>query len=89
MSGVTFLTALLPTVGAAIRAIQAQGDFKTVAEQSDHTAELLKALDAALEKEPLLLSRLADRLERLSHVMMADIHEWHTVFRTRPLSVPN
>jgi predicted PurR-regulated permease PerM len=34
LGGFTFLTALLPTVGAALGAIYAQGDFKTVAEQS-------------------------------------------------------
>ena len=85
---VTFLTALLPTVGAALNAIHVQGDFRTVARQSARTVKRLEAIDDAINSEPLEFARLADRLEKTSDAMMADVSEWQTVFRTRPLSLP-
>jgi len=84
----TFLTALLPTLGSAMGAIYVQGDFKTVAEQSKRTAKRLSALDRVLEIEPLSFARLADRIEKTSDIMMSDLLEWQTVFRTRHLSLP-
>jgi hypothetical protein len=84
----TFLTALLPTFGGALGAISAQGDFRTRSEQSERTATRLEAIDRALTEEPLDFARLADRVQKTSDIMMADLEEWHTVFRTRPLSLP-
>jgi hypothetical protein len=84
----TFLTALFPTLGAALGAIYVQGDFKTVAEQSKRTAHRLIAIDKILADEPLVFAKLADRIEKTSDVMMSDLLEWQTVFRTRPLSLP-
>jgi len=83
-----FLTALFPTVGAAINAIRAQGDFQSVALRAHETAVNLEALDHAMEHEPLEFARLADRLEKTVDVLMADNAEWHVLFRTRPLSLP-
>ena len=34
------------------------------------------------------MPRLADRVQKTSDIMMADLEEWQTVFRTRPLSLP-
>jgi len=84
----TLLTALFPTLGAALGAIHAQGDFKTVAEQSKRTASRLAAVDKILADEPLDFARLADRIQKTSDIMMVDLEEWQTVFRTRPLSLP-
>jgi hypothetical protein len=84
----TFITALLPTLGAALAAVHVQGDFKTVAEQSKRTAMRLEEIDKVLAFEPPLFARLVDRIEKASDVMMADVLEWQTVFRTRPLSLP-
>ncbi len=84
----TFLTALLPTFGSALGAIYAQGDFKTVAEQSKRTAARLAVIDKILAEEPLEFARLADRVQKTSDIMMVDLEEWQTVFRTRPLSLP-
>jgi hypothetical protein len=88
LSLVTFITALLPTVGAAMGAIHVQGDFKTVAGQSKRTAQRLESLASVLKSEPLSFARLTDRIERTSDVLMGDLNEWQTVFRTRPLSLP-
>jgi hypothetical protein len=84
----TFLTALLPTLGAALAAIHVQGDFRTVAEQSGRTAKRLAAISQILANESPTFARLADRIEKTSDVLMADLTEWQTVFRTRPLSLP-
>jgi hypothetical protein len=84
----TFVTALLPTFGAALGAIGAQGDFRTRAEQSEKTAKRLAAIDQILADEPLDFARLSDRVQKTSNIMMADLEEWQTVFRTRPLSLP-
>jgi hypothetical protein len=65
-----------------------QGEFKTVHEQSERTARRLVKLDAVLAAEELTFSSLCDRLEKTSDIMMADVDEWQTVFRTRPLSLP-
>ncbi len=82
------LTALFPTIGAAVNAIRAQGDFQSVAERSEQTAVNLEALDAALVEEPLEFARLADRIEKVADLLMADLVEWHVLFRTLPLSLP-
>lgn len=88
LSGLTFLTALLPTLGAALAAIHAQGDFKTVAEQSAQTAKRLAAIDEILAAEEPSFARLTVRIEKISEVLMADLREWHTVFQTRQLALP-
>jgi len=82
------LTALFPTIGAAVNAIRAQGDFQSVAERSEETALNLEVLDAALVAEPLEFARLADRIEKVADLLMADLVEWHVLFRTLPLSLP-
>jgi hypothetical protein len=82
------LSALFPTVGAAVNAIRAQGDFHSVAERSRETALNLEALDAALAQEALEFARLSDRVEKAADLLMADLVEWHVLFRTLPLSLP-
>jgi hypothetical protein len=69
-------------------AIGAQGDFRTRSEQSKRTATRLEAINQVLAEEPLDFARLADRVQKTSDIMMADLEEWQTVFRTRPLSLP-
>jgi hypothetical protein len=88
LSSVTFLTALLPTLGGALAAIRAQGDFRTLAEQSARTAERLAAIDKILVAEELSFAQLTGRIEQLSDVLMADLREWRTIFQTRPLALP-
>jgi hypothetical protein len=84
----TFITASLPTLGSALGAIHFQGEFKTVAEQSKRTALRLSEIDKTLMAEPPTFAKLTDRVEKVSDVMMADLLDWQTVFRTRPLALP-
>ncbi len=82
------LTALLPTAGAALGAIHVQGDFRTAAEQSRRTEKRLATIDEFLQSEAPDFARLTDRIEHASRVMMADLRDWQTVFRTRRLARP-
>ena len=68
--------------------LRGPGDFKTRSEQSARTAARLNLIDQALAQERLDFARLADRVQKTSDIMMADLEEWQTVFRTRPLSLP-
>jgi hypothetical protein len=84
----TFLTALLPMLGATLAAINVQGEFKTVSEQSKRSVRRLATIDKVLQDEDVSFGRLCDRLEKASDIMMADVDEWQNVFRSRPLSLP-
>ena len=88
LNSLTFLTALLPTLGAALAAIHAQGEFKTLAEQSARTAKRLAAIGATFAAEEPSYGRMVDRIEKTSDVLTAELREWHTIFRTRPLALP-
>ncbi len=88
LSGSTFITALLPTLGAALAAIHAQGEFRVLADQSARTSKRLMAIDNILAEEQPTFALLLDRVEKTSDVMMSDLLEWHTIFRTRPLALP-
>jgi hypothetical protein len=84
----TFLTAFLPMLGATLAAINVQGEFKLVFEQSKRSVRRLATIDSVLQDEDLSFGRLCDRLEKASDIMMADVDEWQNVFRSRPLSLP-
>jgi hypothetical protein len=84
----TFLTAFLPMLGATLTAINVQGEFKIVFEQSKRSVRRLATIDRVLQDEDLSFGRLCDRLEKASDIMMADVDEWQNVFRSRPLSLP-
>ena len=64
LAAFTFLTALLPALGAVLVLMRVQCDFKTFAEQSKRNGERLKAIGDILADEPLSFARLADRMER-------------------------
>jgi len=88
LNALTFLTALLPTLGAALAAIHAQGEFRTLAEQSARTAKRLTAIGTTFAAEEPNFARMVDRIEKTSNILMAELREWHTIFRTRPLALP-
>lgn len=88
LNSLTFVTAFLPTLGAAIAAIHAQGEFRTLAEQSARTAKRLAAVATTFCEQEPSFARVVDRIEKTSDVMTAELREWHTIFRTRPLALP-
>jgi hypothetical protein len=90
---VTAITAFLPALGAAAKAIRAQGDFRTAAERSAATsAELGLILDDIEERKKtpgaLSLELLSDRTDKASAAMLRDLSQWRILSETRPLSLP-
>jgi hypothetical protein len=91
---VTFLTALLPTLGAAAYAVKVQGDFEGTCERSQATLKQLRAIRKALNTEfdttdlPLAFARLTNRADQAAEAMLIDTADWRLVFFGRPLGLP-
>jgi hypothetical protein len=86
---VTALSAACPGFGAALNAIRMQGDFESVARRSAMTEARLEAIRKELHMaHPLDFARLADLVQKTAEVLDADVSEWRTLFRSRPLSLP-
>lgn len=84
----TFLTAGMPTVGAALLAIRVQGDFATVARRARRTAAHLTAIRSGLLDGPRTLPAVSARLSEAAAAMAADVEDWQRLSRTRPLQDP-
>jgi hypothetical protein len=85
---VTFLTAFLPALGAALYGIRMQGDFAGLAQRAHVTVARLQALARTLEREPLHHDKLAARLRRLADITLGDVDRWRSAFKSRPISLP-
>ena len=85
---VTWLTAAMPALGAAIYGIGMQGDFAGIAQRSEATVARLERLKRALKDDPLEYARLISRLRRLADIMLTDVAHWRTTYQARPLKLP-
>lgn len=85
---VTFLTAVLPALGASIYGIRMQGDFAGVAFRSQVTVTRLERLKRAINDDPLDYARLSVRLRNLADIMLTDVSNWRTTYQARPLALP-
>ncbi len=85
---VTFVTAVLPSMGAAIYGIRMQGDFAGVAFRAHMTATRLERLQRAMQTDPLDYLRLDARLRNLADIMLTDVSSWRTTYQARPLALP-
>ena len=85
---VTFLTAVLPALGASIYGIRMQGDFAGVAFRSQVTVSRLERLKRAMIDDPLDYARLSARLRNLADIMLTDVSNWRTTYQARPLALP-
>jgi hypothetical protein len=85
---VTFLTAVLPALGASIYGIRMQGDFAGIAFRSQVTVNRLERLNRAMTTDTLDFARLSARLRNLADIMLADLSTWRTTYQTRPLALP-
>ena len=85
---VTWITAAMPALGAAIYGIRMQGDFVGIAFRSEVTAARLERLKRSLDDENLDYPKLMARLRRLSEIMLADVEHWRTTYQARPLALP-
>jgi hypothetical protein len=90
----TFLTALLPTLGAALSAIRVQGDFESFATRATRTLSRLERIDGAIDQlkpgatPPITLARLADHADKAAEAMSSDLDEWQILSTTKPVSLP-
>jgi hypothetical protein len=88
----TFLTAFLPSLGAAIYGIRVQGEFGRVARRARHMQEQLSEIDDAMQKDlaksSITLSRASFLTERAARAMALDVTDWRFVFREKPLTLP-
>lgn len=89
MKLMTVLSAALPTVGAAVFGIRAQGDFAGAAGRSSRTAARLERVAANLRRSPLTLSDAARALEDATATMLDDLGEWEAAYRHRKLAIPS
>ena len=85
---VTWLTAVLPALGAAIFGIRVQGDFKNVAERSLRTAKALTQIRESLKAGNLRWESLKGQTDNAAMVMLADLADWRIIFERRPLTLP-
>jgi hypothetical protein len=87
----TFLTAFLPTMGAALSAIRGQGDFESWATRTERTKERLERIANAIKPDappPITLARLADYVDKAAEAMSSDLDEWQILSTTKPVSLP-
>jgi hypothetical protein len=85
---VTWITAAMPALGAAIYGIRMQGDFVGIAFRSEVTVARLERLQRSLDDENLDYTKLMARLKRLSDIMLSDVEHWRTTYQARPLALP-
>ncbi|MBL8522023.1 MAG: hypothetical protein JNK75_15300, partial [Betaproteobacteria bacterium] len=85
---VTWITAAMPALGAAIYGIRMQGDFVGIAFRSEVTVARLERVQRSLDDENLDYAKLMARLKRLSDIMLSDVEHWRTTYQARPLALP-
>ncbi len=91
-ASLTFITGLLPALGAAVLGIRNVGEFTRLEMRSramgGALAHMRKAFD---EDEPahLSLASLSDELEALAQQMMSETADWRTLVITRRIELPS
>jgi hypothetical protein len=92
----TFLTALLPTLGAALNAVRVQGDFAALSRRAKRTLSQLERIAGIIREQakqgampPLTLARLADHIDKGADAMSSDLDEWQILSTTKPVSLPS
>lgn len=84
----TFVSATLPTIAAAVFGVRAQGDFTAAGGRSEETANWLERVSAQLRERPGDLTRAARGLENATQVMLEDLGDWRVSYRHRKLVIP-
>jgi hypothetical protein len=88
----TVASAAIPAFGAAIAGILGQAEFHRIRKRSGALEQGLAGLWQILKAEggktprSLVLGEIA---ESMADVMTADVLDWRTVFRERPLTLPS
>jgi hypothetical protein len=86
---VTFLSALLPTLGSALFAIRAQGDFDESARLSQDMLARLEPIGVAIGRQGEFTFESVSRLvEATVDALFADLSGWRLIYRGKPLTLP-
>ena len=88
---VTFLSAGLPALGAAVAGIRVHGDFEASIERSTHMVDLLSALAedyAKAGKHGADLDDTAELLIATARVMSEDLAAWQDLYGRKRLALP-
>ena len=83
------LSAILPTVGAAIFGIRGAGDFAGTAGRSAETARRLKHVAALLRRDEIVQANATRAVEEAAAIMLADLAEWRSTYTHRKLAIPS
>ena len=87
----SYLSILLPTLGAALFGIRNQGEFVRVSERSKRMELALKSIREDLEQSA---GGIADRqtleakTQIIAKTMLSETSDWHSLFLARPLELP-
>lgn len=84
----TFLSATLPTIAAAVFGIRGQGDFEAASGRAAETAERLARVAAQLREHPADIVLASRGFEDAAQIMLADLGDWHVSYRHRKLVIP-
>lgn len=89
-SGVTFLAAFLPAVGAALYGIRETGDFQGFSERATRTARKLEQLKFAVgpAKRKLRLESTTALLLATARILSEDLGAWQSVYGRKQLNLP-
>lgn len=88
---VTFLSAGLPALGAAVAGIRVHGDFEGSAERSARMAKELEWLKADYEgaiARGVILNESAEMLIKTAGVMSEDLDVWQALYGRKRLALP-
>jgi hypothetical protein len=85
---VTFLSALLPSLGAALFAIRVQGDFDESARLSKEMIARLRSLESDIARGGAMNFATISRLvEDAAGALTADLSDWRLLYRGKPLTL--
>lgn len=85
----TFLSAVLPALGAALAAISSQAEFGRVRDRSSAMVPRLLSLLARLRSPSITTTATSGRIAvEAAEVMTAELLDWQITFRDKPLDLP-
>jgi len=84
----TFVSATLPTIAAAVFGIRGQGDFTAAGGRSEETAAWLERVAVQLRQHPGDLTLASRGLEDAAQVMLDDLGDWRVTYRHRKIVIP-
>jgi hypothetical protein len=91
MPWITYVTAGLPALGAAVSGIRAHGDFDSSAERSARMVDLLDYLAkgyAQAHDRDIGLEQTGEMLVSAARIMSEDLDAWQELYGRKPLILP-